>query len=203
MLKEYTEFYVQKVESLKKPGLLYSINSNKKIIATLRQTKNSSNQTRNFLLKVFSLFFLAPNRIIIEEVKLELVDEAGELLGTNKKGLGLHKDFEIYSKNGRHLGTLISKMKASSPSILVVDANGDDLIKGTGRYGATDFSVKSCSSNKQISTIRKHSLLYETIKEYFFNNDVYHVGNKDLDKDVTLSLIAMDVAIDLYYHLGQ
>lgn len=42
MFKEYTDFYLQKVESLKKTELVYSINANGKIIGTLPETKNSS-----------------------------------------------------------------------------------------------------------------------------------------------------------------
>ena len=42
MFKEYTNFYLQKVESLKKTELVYSINAKGKILGALQETKNSS-----------------------------------------------------------------------------------------------------------------------------------------------------------------
>ena len=192
------------MKSLKKTGLVYSINANGKIIGTLQETKNSSKKTGNQLIKLFSLFFLTvPKRIIIENLELELLDEEGELLGTLKKEIGFHKDLILYSKNREHIATVKSTVKIKSPSITVINANGNELLKAIGSYGATDFSVSDSITSKQVSSISKRSLVYQTIKENLFNNDVYHIEDRDLKEDITFALIAIVVAIDIYFHAGQ
>lgn len=204
MFKEYTQLYLQRVESIKKTGLVYSINSNGNVIGTLQETENSSKKTGNQLMKLFSLFFLAvPKRIIIENLELELLDEKGECLGTIKKEIGFHKDLIIYAKNKEHIATVKSTVKMKSPSITVVDANGNELLKAISSYGATNFSVSNSFTSKQVSSISKRSLVYETIKENLFNNDVYCVENRNLKEYITFSLIVMVVAIDIYFHAGQ
>lgn len=204
MFKEFSKFYLQKVESLKKQGLVYSINSNGKIIGTLQETNNSSKQIRNQLIKLISLFLLTiPKRIILENLDLELLDEEGIMLGTIKKEVGFYKDLILYSKNGEHIATVKSTVKVKSLSITVIDANGNNFIKAMGRYGATDFTVSDSSTSKQVSSIRKRSLVYETIKENLINNDVYHIENSYHKEELTLALIGIVVAIDIYFHMGQ
>jgi len=204
MFSEYTKIYIQKDESIKKTGLVYTIHSNGKVIGTLQETEKYSKRVGDRFLKLFSLFFLAtPKRMIIEKLELQLVDEEGKLFGSIEKEIGFDKDLILYSKSGEQIATVKSNVKMKSPSITVVDETGNELLQAKSSYGATDFLVRQSLTNKHVSSIRKRSLVYETIKENLLNNDVYHIENRDLDERITFSLIAMGVAMDIYFHAGQ
>ena len=204
MFKEHTKLYIQKNERINKARLNYSIHSNEKVIGILQETEKYSKRVGNRLLKLLSLLFLAtPKRMIIEKLELQLVDEDGKLLGTIEKEVGFDKDLILYSKNGNLIATVKSNVKLKSPTITVMDESGNELLQAKSSYGATDFLVSEISTNKYVSTISKRSLVYETIKENLLNNDVYHIENRDLDERITFSLIAMGVAVDIYFHAGQ
>jgi len=128
LIKGYSKFYLQKVESLNKQGLVYSINSDGKTIGELQESQNSSKKAGNRMIKLASLILLAiPDRIIVESLEIDLLDEEGKIVGSIKKEIGFYKDFILYTKNGEHIATVKSISKAKSPSIKVIDANGIDL----------------------------------------------------------------------------
>ena len=203
MFKEHKKIYIQQEESYKKSGLVYSIHSNGKVIGTLQETEKYSKKVWNQFIKLFNLFFLAPNLMVIEKVELQLVDEEGKVLGTIEKGVGFNNDLILYTSSGEQLAVVKSNVKMKSPSMTVTDAKGNELLQAKSSYGAIDFLVCESVTSKHISSISKRSLVYETIKENFLNNDVYHIENSDLDEHITFSLIAMGVAIDIYFHVGQ
>ena len=204
MFSEYTKIYIQKDESIKKTGLVYTIHSNGKVIGTLQETEKYSKRVGNRFVKLFSLFFFFnTKRMMIEKLELQLVDEDGKLLGTIEKEIGFDKDLILYSKSEHLIATVKSNVKMKSPTITVMDESGNELLQAKSSYGATDFLVSEISTNKYVSTISKRSLVYETIKENLLNNDVYHIENRDLDERITFSLIAMGVAVDIYFHAGQ
>ena len=204
MFKEHTKLYIQKNERINKARLNYSIHSNEKVIGILQETEKYSKRVGNRLLKLVSLLFLAtPKRMIVEKLELQLVDEDGKLLGTIEKEVGFDKDLILYSKNGNLIATVKSNVKMKSPTITVMDETGNKLLQAKSSYGATDFLISERLTNKHVSTISKRSLVYETIKENLLNNDVYHIENRDLDERITFSLIAMGVAVDIYFHAGQ
>ncbi len=199
MFKEHTKIYIQKEESFKKTGLVYTIHSNGKVIGTLQETKKYQKKVGNLFIKLFSLFFLAgPKRMIIEKVELQLVDEEGKVFGTIEKGIGFNNDLFLYSSSGEQMATVKSNVKIKTPSITMIDEKGNELLQAKGSYGAIDFLVSDVT-NKHVSSISKRSLVYETIKENLLNNDVYHIENRDLDERHTFALIAMGVAIDIYF----
>ena len=204
MFKEHTKIYIQKEESIKKMGLVYSIHSNGKVIGTLQETKKYSKKVGNQFVKLFSLFFLAaPKRMIVEKVELQLVDEEGNVLGTIEKGIGFNNDLILYSSSGEQMAIVKSNVKMKSPSITVTDIKSNELLLAKSSYGATDFLVRESVTSKQVSLINKRSLVYETIKENFFSNDVYHIEISDLEERITFALIAMAVAIDIYFHAEE
>ena len=204
MFKEHSKIYIQKNERIKKAGLNYTIHSNGKVIGTLQETEKYSKRVGSRLLKLFSLLFLAtPKRMIVEKLELQLIDEEGKLLGTIEKEIGFDKDLILFSKSGKQIATIKSNVKMKSPSIIVMDETGNELLQAKSSYGATDFLVRESLTNKHVSSISKRSLVYETIKENLLNNDVYHIENRDLNERITFSLIAMGVAMDIYFHAGQ
>jgi len=204
MFKEHTKLYIQKNERINKAELNYNIHSSGKVIGTLQETEKYSKRVGNRLLKLVSLLFLAtPKRMIVEKLELQLVDEDGKLLGTIEKEIGFDKDLILYSKSEHLIATVKSNVKMKSPTITVMDETGNELLQAKSSYGATDFLVSERLTNKQISSISKRSLVYETIKENLLNNDVYHIENRDLDERITFSLIAMGVAVDMHFHAGQ
>jgi hypothetical protein len=203
LIKGYSKFYLQKVESLNKQGLVYSINSDGKTIGELQESQNSSKKAGNRMIKLASLILLAiPERIIVESLEIDLLDEEGKIAGSIKKEIGFYKDFILYTKNGEHIATVKSISKAKSPSIKVIDANGNELLKAIGSYDALDFTVRDSSTNELVTSIRKRSLFYETIKENLFNNDVYHIENSKHKDNIIFALIGIVVAIDIHFGMG-
>ena len=204
MIKGYSKIYLQKVESLNKQGLVYSINTVGKTIGKLQESKKSSKKVDNQILKLASLLLLAiPQRIIVENLEIDILDEEGKIVGYIKKEIGFYKDLILHTKNGEHIATVKSTSKSKSPSIKVIDANGNDLLTAIGSYDALDFTVRDCSTNKMVTSIKKRSLFYETIKENLFNNDVYHITNSDHKEEVIFELIGIVVAIDIHFQMGQ
>ncbi|QFK72393.1 hypothetical protein F7984_14655 [Pradoshia sp. D12] len=204
MIKGYSKIYLQKVESLNKQGLVYSINTDGKTIGKLQESKKSSKKAGNQMIKLASLLLLAiPQRIIVENLEIDLLDEEGKIVGYIKKEIGFYKDLTLYTKNGEHIATVKSISKGKSPSIKVIDANGNELLTAIGSYDAIDFTVRDSSTNKLVTSIKKRSLFYETIKENLFNNDVYHIGDSDHKEDIVFELIGIVVAIDIHFHMGQ
>ena len=203
LIKGYSKFYLQKVESLNKQGLVYSINSDGKTIGELQESQNSSKKAGNRMIKLASLILLAiPDRIIVESLEIDLLDEEGKIVGSIKKEIGFYKDFILYTKNGEHIATVKSISKAKSPSIKVIDANGNELLTGIGSYDALDFTVRDSSTNELVTSIKKRSLFYETIKENLFNNDVYHIENSKHKDNIIFALIGIVVAIDIHFGMG-
>lgn len=203
LIKGYSRFYLQKVESLNKQGLVYSINSDGKTIGELQESQNSSKKAGNRMIKLASLILLAiPERIIVESLEIDLLDEEGKIVGSIKKEIGFYKDFILYTKNGEHIATVKSISKAKSPSIKVIDANGDELLTAIGSYDALDFTVRDSSTNELVTSIKKRSLFYETIKENLFNNDVYHIENSKHKDNIIFALIGIVVAIDIHFRTG-
>lgn len=203
MIKGYSKIYLQKVESLNKQGLVYSINTAGKTIGKLQESKKSSKKAGNQMIKLASLILLAiPQRIIVENLEIDLLDEEGKIVGYIKKEIGFYKDLTLYTKNGEHIATVKSTSKGKSPLIKVINANGNELLTAIGSYDAIDFTVRDNSTNKLVTSIKKRSLFYETIKENLFNNDVYHIENSDHNEDVLFELIGIVVAIDIHFHMG-
>ncbi|WP_455717330.1 hypothetical protein [Anaerosporobacter sp.] len=204
MIKGYSKIYLQKVEGLNKQGLAYSINTGGKTIGKLQESKKSSKKAGNQMIKLASLLLLTiPKRMIIENLEIDLLDEEGRIVGYVKKEIGFYKDLTLYTDNGEHIATVKSTSKGKSPSIKVIDAVGNELLTAIGSYDALDFTVRENSTNRLITSIKKRSLSYETIKENLFNHDVYHIENSDHQEDVVFELIGIVVAIDIYFLMGQ
>ena len=92
MIKGYSNIYLQKVESLNKQGLVYSINTGDKTIGKLQESKISSKKAGNKMIKLASLLLLAiPQRIIVENLEIDLLDEEGKMVGYIKKRLDFIK----------------------------------------------------------------------------------------------------------------
>ena len=97
MIKGYTKIYLQKVESLNKQGLVYSINTVGKTIGKLQESKKSSKKAGNQMIKLVSLLLLAiPQRIIVENLEIDLLDEEGKIVGYVKKDMGFYKDLTLF-----------------------------------------------------------------------------------------------------------
>ena len=204
MIKGYSNVYLQKIEGVNKQGLIYSINSDSKTIGKLQESKNSSKKAGNQMIKLASLIFLAiPERIILESLEFDLLDAEEKIVGSIKKEIGFYKDIMIYAKNGEHIASVKSISKAKSPSIKVIDANGNELLTAIGSYDALDFTVNDSKTNELITSIKKRSIMYETMKENFLNNDVYHIENSNHKEDVLFKLIGLVVAIDTHFHMGK
>ena len=197
MFKEYTQIYIQNIQGFKNKGFAYSINTNRKRIGTVQETEESFKNTGNQLIKLATSFMSA--RMNAERLHLEVADEEGTRMGSIRKDFGLEKDLILYDQDGSHLATVISTVKMKAPALTVLDGLGNEYLNAAGMYGATDFTVAD-SNGKLVSSIKKRSLVYETIKDNLLNNDVYHIDNSN--HEVTFELIGIAIAIDLYFQEG-
>ena len=197
MFKEYTQFYIQNIQSFKRRGLAYSINSSRGQIGTVQETEESLNNAGNQLVKLATSFI--SSRMTVERLHLEVTDQEGKRVCSIRKELGLDKDLLLFDQDSSHLATVKSTPKVKKPSVQVLDAKGHVYLNAEGTYGATDFTVAD-SNRKLVSSIKKRSLVYETIKENLLNNDVYHIDNSH--HEMTFGLIGIAVAIDLYFQEG-
>lgn len=192
MFHTYTSLYLQKSPSLKNRGKTYNLISNKRVIGSIVETDETSNNIWNQLL-TFTRFSN------VRSLHLNVVDHESNLLGIIKKQKGYYNDFHVYSKEGLLLAIIKPSLKIKSSKMVVNDINGNKLIEAVSGYGATNFSVVDGQSNEQISTIKRRSLVFETVKENFLNDDGYYIENNNLDDLITLSLIAMGIILEVYY----
>ena len=197
MFDEYTQIYIQNSQSFKNRGLVYSINSNINQIGPVQETEESLENYGNRLIKLATSFI--SSKITPEKLHLEITDKEGMRMGSIRKEFGLEKDLLLFGQDGSHMLTVISTVKIKSPALTVLDGLGNECLNAAGTYGATDFIV-SDSRGKQVSSIKKRSLVYETMKENLLNNDVYHIDNSN--HEITFGLIGIAVAIDLYFQEG-
>ncbi|MER2000760.1 MAG: hypothetical protein ABS882_13385 [Lysinibacillus sp.] len=110
----------------------------------------------------------------------------------------------IVYDNSRHiLCTIHSIVKMKTPTIKVQHGDGQDLFIATSSYGATNFSIKEQTANTHVASIQKKSLVSETVKEAFFNNDVYTLHNQKVNLSTNIICIAITIAIDLYFYAGE
>ena len=204
MLHQVNQFYIQKNEGSKYTGLHYSIVTNDTIIATIEDQKAHAQKGHNIFLKFFSQVFLAvPKRLIIESVIFEIKQLDGTIVGMIHKAAGMNKPLIVYDNSGHILCTIHSIVKMKAPTIKVQHREGHDLFIATSSYGATNFSIKEQTANTHAASIQKKSLVYETVKEAFFNNDIYTVHNNKADLTTNIICIAITIAIDLYFHAGE
>ncbi|WP_456276663.1 hypothetical protein [Bacillus sp. AK128] len=191
MFEQHNEIYLKKETLYNSQGKRYSISSNRKVIGTIEETSTSKN-IGNYFLKLLTLFSAV-------SLELRLLDHKDNKLGTITKEKGFNKDFLLYSEKGEHVATIKPSVKIKSPAFTVYDENGNNIIKVIGRYGATDFSVIDCRTEKQISTVKRRSLVYTTIKENLLNDDGYYIDNSAQESLTTFSLLAIGIMSDLYF----
>ncbi|UOR12842.1 hypothetical protein [Halobacillus amylolyticus] len=192
MFEKYNEIYLKKDTYLKSQGRIYSLTSTNKMIGTIEETLESTKNIVNQLLNLITLFS-------VTSLELNVMDNKAKVLGTIKKEKGFYKDFLLFSSNGEHMATIKPTIKIKSPLMNVIDVNENNLIKAVGVYGATDFSVIDCRTNKQISTIKRRSLVSTTIKENLLNDDGYYIDNTNQDSLTSFALIAMSLIVDIYF----
>ncbi|SHG79108.1 hypothetical protein [Ornithinibacillus halophilus] len=202
MFNDYSRIYVQRKDSIKTARLYYSINSGETVIGNIHEVKKPSGNFKDKAMKLVSLFLLNSPRIIVESLVFH-VTAGAEKIGYIQKDAGFYKDLNLYSVDGSLIATVKSTFKVSTPSILVVDQVGDELIKATGGYGATDFNVLDCQTGNQISSIQKRSLVYESIKDNLLEHDVYHIDSSKLSSNVIFALLGAVIALELYFHGGR
>lgn len=190
MFDEYNTIYIK--QDMRLQGRKFSLLSDKKVIGTMEESLESTKDVGNQLLKLITLYHFT-------SLQLHVLDQEENVLGIIKKDKGYYKDFMLYSKEEEYLATIKPIVKVKSPMMTVIDANNEEIIKAIGGFGATDFSVIDCKTEKQISTIKRRSLIYETVKDNFLNDDGYYIENVEQNSLITLSLLAMGVILDLYF----
>lgn len=174
---------------------MYAITSNQKMIGTIEETPTSSKNIGNHLLKLLSLSTVAG-------VELRVLDGKANVVGTIKKEKGFYKEFLLISSTNQLLATIKPTVRVKSPSITVIDGYGNTLIHAIGRNGATDFSVTDTRTNKHISTIRRRSLVYKTVKENLLNDDGYFIDHTNQENFITLCLLAIGITIDMNFFIN-
>ncbi|TXC92888.1 hypothetical protein FS935_01465 [Metabacillus litoralis] len=72
-------------------------------------------------------------------------------------------------------------------------------MKANGGYGASDFSVVYSKSNEKISTLKKRSLVNNTLTENLLSQDGYYISNFNQDCLTSLAVITMSIMVDIYF----
>jgi hypothetical protein len=87
----------------------------------------------------------------------------------------------------------------NSPRLTVYDVNGMKIIEATGGYGATDFQVIDQQEGRLVSTIKRRSMVYSTVKENLVNDDGYYIDCTAGEGVFIFYLIAMGIVVDYYF----
>ncbi|OIU68569.1 hypothetical protein [Rossellomorea aquimaris] len=190
MFEQNNQIFLQKdTVSIRKK---YTISSDKKIIGTVEETMESSKNIGRQLLNLIGLNSAA-------SIEMKLMDEKENTIGIIKKKPGFYKDFLLYSEHGDHLATITSEVKVNSPRLTVYDVNGMKIIEATGGYGATDFQVIDQQEGRLVSTIKRRSMVYSTVKENLINDDGYYIDCTAAEGVFNFYLIAMGIVVDYYF----
>ena len=201
VIKRYSKCYIQKAANQRE--LVYSIVSDGQTIGELRESKYPEKKAGNMLVKLASLFFLSfTGRMIVERLEMEVLDDKGILVGKVIKEMGFYKDLLLYSQNGEHIATVKTTVKGKAPTVKVTNTTGNDTLHAVGSFDAIDFIVSESSGSKGTSSIKKRSLVYDTVKENFSKHDVYHIENSWDKNDRLFELIGIAAAIDIHFHTG-
>ncbi|MCA1011578.1 hypothetical protein [Halobacillus halophilus] len=197
-------FYLQKDESFKNKGnLAYSIVSKEEEIGKVEETDKESISLSNNLLKFLSLFFISLKGVTVEALKLDLLDQDGQLIANIRKKAGFFSDIIVYTKTNEHLATLNFSNKKKNPAISVISPEGNDQYAVWVKSNLMDFSIENKQTGKEFSTIKKRSLVHSTIRKNLTDNDAFFIDNTQLDTDVFIKLISVVIALDIYYYIGQ
>jgi hypothetical protein len=190
MFEQHNQLFLQReTVSIKQK---YIISTNKKIIGTVEETMESSKNIGRQLLKLVSLNSVA-------SIELKLMNGKENTLGIIKKKHGFYKDFLLYSDHGGHVATITSEVKVNSPRLTVYDINGVKIIEAKGGYGAIDFKVMDHTKGRTISTIKRRSMIYTSVKENLLNDDGYFIDITAKEDFIIFSLIAVGVVVDYYF----
>lgn len=196
MLSESNNFYIQKSAGFRKHEKIYSIVSDQEEIGNLRKTHESSIKQR--VVSLFSPLLLSGTSVVIKGFVLELLDREDNLLGKIEKRVGLENDLSLYDRNDAHIATVQPTVKVKAPAIHLIDKKGKVLLHAKGRSGAADFTVAN-GKNKQVSSIKKRSLIYPTVKENLLHHDVYHIDNSNREDIITFGLIGIATDDDSWF----
>lgn len=191
MFEQFTSIFLQKKASFKTQKV-YNITSGNNLIGTIEETSESTKNLGNTLLELIGLFNIV-------SLDMKVCDVEGEVFGRIKKAKGFYNDFQLFSADGKHLVTIKSNLKLNSSSMTVIDHQGQEIVKAIGGYGATDFIITDCQNDKEISSLKRRSYIYKSVKENLLNDDGYYIDNNELESTVLLSLLAMGVILDMYY----
>lgn len=191
-------FYLQRDEKVKQ-GFVYSIKNGDQLIGSIREMTSSREKVSNKLIQFLRIFTpYSANSTVVESLDLKLLDKENNRLGIITKGAGFDKDLYLRTGEGEHIATVKLTTQLKSASISVTDQDGVPLLNTTDSPFSLNFTITDCSTNEHIATIKKRSLIYESIRENFLKNDVYHVSNNSNKSKVTYALIGMALAVDLY-----
>ncbi|TXC92889.1 hypothetical protein FS935_01470 [Metabacillus litoralis] len=104
MFEQYNEIFLKKETLFKSQGRMYSLTFNNKIIGTIEESIESTKDMGNQLLKLITLYNVAG-------IKLNILDQKGNLIGTIIKEKGFYKDVKLLSKEEKHVATIKPTVK--------------------------------------------------------------------------------------------
>ena len=193
MFDNYSAIEIRRETFSTGTGMVYTILSNKRGIGTIEEKASSNKDIWNRLLKLLTL-----KSAVSLNLKLDAEatgDEEIEL----RKVRGFYKDIYLHSAS-KHIATIKPTVKVNSPVITVEDPDGSIMFKASGQYGATDFSVADGKTNQKVTSIRKRSSVYNSMKENLLNEDRYYVDIRHLSYESILIMIGTIVTLDFYFH---
>ncbi|TFB22868.1 hypothetical protein E3U55_06415 [Filobacillus milosensis] len=192
MFDSTNEMFLQLNSSFKNPGRKYVILTNREEIGSIQNMKGTSINLGNILLNLIGWHSGI-------SLNYELVNEQNELLGYLRKQMGIRsKDLHLFRADQSWVASVRTHAKLKDPSISVMGANDEELIKCEWRTSGIDYSLTDVKNNQPIGTIRKRSMVYESVKENLMNADGYYIPVLN-EAEKTLMMIGIGISIDLYY----
>ncbi|MGD6967537.1 hypothetical protein ACQCVP_13990 [Rossellomorea vietnamensis] len=189
---DQNKIYLQKESMLKSQGRKYSLTTNDKVIGRIEETLESRKNLGNQAFKFLGLYNAAG-------IDLSIVDNNENIIGMIKKEKGFYKNFKIFSRDKVFLAEINSLVKIKSPQMTVISRDGEELVRASGGFGATDFSIIDLKTNEAFSSIKRRSLVYSSIKDNLVKHDGFYIDTSNADSFRSLALLAMSIMVDIYF----
>lgn len=186
MFNQYGEIFLEPKGISK-----YVILVNKNKIGKIQRRKGGPLHLQN----IFYLLFSHYSGVAID---VELVNDHDEVQGYIRKESGIRsKDFHLFSPNKDHLGFIQYDWSLKDMTLTAVGPDGKAVLELNGSGSDIDFQVIDCELNNPIASIRKRSLVYETVKENLSSGEGYYIRMFE-DEVKSFMMIALGFAVDFY-----
>ncbi|RPF53330.1 hypothetical protein [Aquisalibacillus elongatus] len=162
MFSTNSEVFIQPVGINK-----HNILNGKEPIGEIRKRSDAPVHIQNTIYALISLH-------TCKAVDVEIVDHEKGVVGYIRKSSGLRaKKFHLFKGDQTYVGSVESGL--SVKNIKTLDKNEQPLYKLEVSSSGIDYNILEFESNQGVASIRKRSIVYESIKDNLYNADGYYI----------------------------